>query len=621
MINSMDTILVKYGVSLSQEDQAAIKHPWGKDKREKAEELKGKIKAVSLPEFLKISPEELSETEQNIQRAIKLVYDLNGKEPPLYKEFPTFRSKEHPLTIDITTAGNNYKSRDYAAAYKPQDNRVIFEEVNDRDLLILTLAHELKHAEQEDEETYEWDERSAFGSSMENAYAWHQLGFLREAQAYTQGARVYYEVFKKTGKRLETRLYDKISKKYTTPDGQTDAAKIEEEMIKAMLDELYHGKHKYSAYKDIYDESCPIKESDKGLTDIPESFHLPQSLMEKLKECPKKARSIQGKLLQAAKNENMEEYIRLIHEGISKNEKISPSLSFIMKAGSLEQIQDMLALQKQDKDYLFTNEDVQSQFNFCQDANILKYLLSVNRNDQNVIDTKTIVEKLSGGYDNKEEFNTFIQVIQKKDGTLPFVAQDFQTEYGSNQLLQGLDIYSPEGREKILQMLPVLLKLKGRDGQPLVKPEQWAEKLASWSHEMENPKDLYNLLDVIKDEKGCLPIEREAFDIRDPKYEFMNGQNHLLCGISSFKEERKKYFLTILPMLMELKDKNGKKIISQENIERFPKSNDLASAVKAYAKPKTSKLEILLAEKSHQGQKVSQTQATVIKRKIPQVGD
>ena len=37
---------------------------------------------------------------------------------------------------------------------------------------------------------------------------------------------------------------------------------------------------------------------------------------------------------------------------------------------------------------------------------------------------------------------------------------------------------------------------------------------------------------------------------------------------------------------MALRDKDGKPIISQENIEHFPKYSKLASAVKTYAEPK-----------------------------------
>ena len=39
-----------------------------------------------------------------------------------------------------------------------------------------------------------------------------------------------------------------------------------------------------------------------------------------------------------------------------------------------------------------------------------------------------------------------------------------------------------------------------------------------------------------------------------------------------------------LPILMSLKDKDGKPIISKENIDKFPQNNPLTPVVKAYAK-------------------------------------
>lgn len=71
MANSMDTILVKYGTKGIDVEYDHSDHP--------------EVKTVTLPEFLKIPPDQLSEDERKIQDAASKIYELNGKEPPLYK--------------------------------------------------------------------------------------------------------------------------------------------------------------------------------------------------------------------------------------------------------------------------------------------------------------------------------------------------------------------------------------------------------------------------------------------------------------------------------------------------------------------------------------------------------
>ena len=74
--NSMDGILVSYGVSFTKEERRYIRY--GSDKK-KSEELKKKIKTCTVPEFLAIDPQNLTDDEQKIQEALRKVYEINGK--------------------------------------------------------------------------------------------------------------------------------------------------------------------------------------------------------------------------------------------------------------------------------------------------------------------------------------------------------------------------------------------------------------------------------------------------------------------------------------------------------------------------------------------------------------
>ena len=191
MANSMDKIVVKYGVSVVD----------GEDFKEREKKLR-RAKTVSITDFFKVSPDELTETERKVQNALKLIYELNEKDPPLFQKFPDFRSDERPLTINLTSAEKDQEN--VWAAFIPVDNSIIFQRAQDPVSLISTLAHELKHAEQCDEEVY----KKVFG--WQDSYELQQLNFLQEAQAYAFGGRVSYEIYGKAEDE-ETELYKKVS--------------------------------------------------------------------------------------------------------------------------------------------------------------------------------------------------------------------------------------------------------------------------------------------------------------------------------------------------------------------------------------------------------------------------
>ena len=83
MANSMDKIVVKYGVSVVD----------GEDFKEREKKLR-RAKTVSITDFFNVSPDELTETERKVQNALKLIYEINEKDPPLFQKFPDFRSDE-----------------------------------------------------------------------------------------------------------------------------------------------------------------------------------------------------------------------------------------------------------------------------------------------------------------------------------------------------------------------------------------------------------------------------------------------------------------------------------------------------------------------------------------------
>ena len=614
MANSMDEIKVTFGISLTKEEQDLVRwRQFDDEKKKKAAELKSKMKTVTIPEFLAVDPKELSEVEQKIQRAIRLVYDLNGKDPPLYRKFPTYRSKEHPLTIDITTAGNN--GGNYSAAFGEHDNRVIFEEVDDTDLLILTLAHELKHAEQSDEEAHKWYERAISGISMENAYAWHQLEFMHEAQAYMTGARAYYEIMGATEnpKFWEVKTYANIVKKYGKSLSPTQ---LEEEAIRAELnDDLLTGK-RFAYYKDAYDSRAPIGEQDKGLDHIPEVFHLSPELLSELQKVPRVARTTNGKLLQAQKNGHVDEYMRLLQEGIEKGEDMSHAwFTYVCENGTLKQIQEVWNAKKGDQ-YLFSVDSINFALGAVARQNrevsreITQFLLGVKRDGKSVIDTKTVIRELK---DNRtlEDLSCYIQNIQDNEGLLPITAGDCATDYDSNSLFRvGRLEVTDDNFENALEMLPTVLKLKGIDGKVLVTEKQFVTALCDWVHSLKQPDHVKALFQKIADENGSLPFSREMFDIRDSEYEHMNGQNRLLYGLSSYNMEDTKSSLAKLPILMALKDKDGKPIISKENVEHFLEYDKLAPDVQAAYEAAHKSMSKTLQEKGFKGKDSEERKAS-----------
>ena len=292
MANTMDHIVIKYGVQLEHYpplfDEAAQKE-W--------QEKSKKIKTATLPEFIAKDPKELSEMEQKLQSAIKRLYQLNDREPPLFRSFPNWRPNL-PLTIDATYLPKTSSS--YFAEFSPSENHIFFEKTDEDTNLLDSLAHELKHAEQCSEETYNI-------STGTNGLQAQQMKFLGEAQAYAFATYV-------TALDLFDRgIFDVRSELAKTPDcmtstalpvllehlgthGHLDWPSLQQSLILENLPALYK-----TSYKSRYDECAYlfgslIHEKDKSLDHIPEAFHLPddfprKKLLKVLKKIPRKAKS------------------------------------------------------------------------------------------------------------------------------------------------------------------------------------------------------------------------------------------------------------------------------------------------------------------------------------------
>ncbi len=593
MENSMDMIKVSYGVLLTEEEQYLLEHSFIDEER--AKELKSKIKTCSIREF--IYPEDypnnpklnLSEREQKVQQALKLIYELNGKETPLYHKFSTFRQDTNPLIIDTTIVrerNNGDKEAKSAASYGPMDNKVVFEKVDDLNFLVLVLSHELKHAEQNDEAAYHQEERmmnaSFFGIPIENAYAWHQLEFLSEAQAFETGARAYYEIFGHTDdtKMTGVKTYEEILKKHANDVSHRGDKKIEEEAISAILDRVYG-----SPYKDLYDMRAPIGENDPGLDCIPEVFHLPQSLMKKLQEAPRRARRFRGKLLQAKKNNHLDEYIRLLHDGVDEKmpKDYEEVLGYILENASPAQIHDILTLKRTDSQYVFNIEKVRDLFKGCGIQQIispaaLKYLVEATRDGEKIATSENIANILSFKTKIPEDFKKSVAILSDDEGRLPLIEKDLRASFDNTRNVF-LGHFGPYDEDwiKMLPLLPQILKLTGRDGKVLVREEQFAKALDIWVRDISRGKnckeEIKLLFDAIKDEKGNLPLSRKTFDTKEGKNILLES---LIQAHSDYAEQ--------LPILMSLKDKYGKPIISQENIDRFPENSPLTSSVKSHKK-------------------------------------
>lgn len=243
--NSMDDIIIQYG---------------GVDYKEPLfleDEADAGVKKCTLREFLeKVKPQSLSPFERKVQKALKKIYDLNGKEPPLYKGFEKIDGKD--LVINCLSRGT---SKDEATAAYVSDFRSIeFRKLGSRKVqteedFVAALSHELKHAEND---TKQYRKIIA---NVDN-YAIQQLSFLDEAWAYLCDTKVCHALFPNSKRRLVAMYRDGLK---NLPPDRLELAFIAEEVSRVS---------KSNDYRTNYERLYPVQDTDLGVdfVAIPESL-------------------------------------------------------------------------------------------------------------------------------------------------------------------------------------------------------------------------------------------------------------------------------------------------------------------------------------------------------------
>ena len=275
MENVLDHILIKYN------KQSYIKPNWIK------------VARTTYKDYLYLNPEYLPQRERHFQNAMKDLY-YYAHNFPLFTSFPD-HGPDKPLTIDITKFPKNADGS-YSSLY----NDISISDRTNSNSILLSLAHELKHAEQTSQE----EMMARYNSNL----AYHQLGFLGEAQAYS--FEIYIAMLiAKTNKYsreeflslVQNNIFeDYISNTFgiidyhykTSLENNTDlnAQQIQNDLILAGLPYL----SKDTSYKRHYDECRAVNDNDADISHIPESFHLDKTFVEQqiipeLKKIPHEA--------------------------------------------------------------------------------------------------------------------------------------------------------------------------------------------------------------------------------------------------------------------------------------------------------------------------------------------
>lgn len=419
-----------------------------------------------------------------------------------------------------------------------------------------SFAHELQHADQHAKLEIQ---NIIHGDDNE---AKREIFLMNEAEAFFTAARTCVEIFHKAKSVYmdAQETYLKLRQKHTLPDGKPDISTIKQKMMTHFMHRL--SDKRMMVYPLQMEMIYPLRPKDIGLQHIPEYYGLTDDFRETLKKLPREPQFDEGKIRHLFANHKEDQVLPTIKEILSK------------KPDNASYIKNRILRNFLDDFYVDKNED----------KKMLDTLIHLkDENGKDIFDKKTLVEVLTESINKgKAGFMADLKIIQGENKNLPFTSEDFIDEYRANTLLRELSPYLKRGQTKMKEIFPVLLKLKGSDGKPIVKTEDAIKSLVSWYNSMENPKDVQALFDEIKDEKGNLPFSRKAFATKE-------RQNLLL-------EELRSSFLSKgnpvekLPILMALKDKDGKPIISQENIDNFPESSPLSEAVKSYKRTSIQKI-------------------------------
>lgn len=328
MTNAMDRIVIRFGeTKITAEERIRIESAKKQLKnmeslgamsniglfKKRKQDLKKIIaqdtgsQEMNLLDFLKTDSSQLPEKEQQVQKLLAFLYELNEKDPPIFKKFPI---RDKSLIIDCTTI--SYEGT--GGAYNNNANTIFMchNNYNDEQLLEV-LAHELKHAEH-------WVDMQNY-----NTYQIHQLNFLKEAQADVCGKWVKRE-FSYTNKnenKEETDEYSAINNLLLALfDNQSNVDKfvfgsLASDDMPYHLENFLNNKRLYVSYKDDYDKKLPIIYKDKGLTRIPAVFGIEKQDEVKIlkilnKRVSKKARTPDNLLTQAMHNDDAQTIQKLL---------------------------------------------------------------------------------------------------------------------------------------------------------------------------------------------------------------------------------------------------------------------------------------------------------------------
>ena len=328
MTNAMDRIVIRFGeTKITAEERIRIESAKKQLKnmealgamsniglfKQRKKDLKKIIaqdtgcQEMNLLDFLKTDASQLPEKEQQVQKLLAFLYDLNEKTPPVFKKFPI---RDKSLVIDCTTIS----FEGTGGVYNNNANTIFMCDSNYNDKQLLeVLAHELKHAEH-------WVDMQNY-----NTYQIHQLNFLKEAQADICGKWVKRE-FSYTNKNEneeQTDEYSAINKLLLALfDNQSNVdnfvyGSLASEDMPYHLENFFNNTRLYGIYKDDYDEKLPISYKDKGLTRIPAVFGIEKQDEVKIlkilnKRVPKKARTPDNLLIQAMHNDDAQTIKKLL---------------------------------------------------------------------------------------------------------------------------------------------------------------------------------------------------------------------------------------------------------------------------------------------------------------------
>lgn len=519
-------------------------------------------KSISLTEFLSDHPPfDLTPEELDIREALRFLYNENAKNPPLFEKFPDWR-KDQPLTIDCTSI-HKISSGNATASFNDNDNEITFKKSPRSMPLVSTLAHELKHAEQCTREVYDLSPESFFSSDEKDNLAIQQSRFLREAQSYIFGNYVQMLFLQKDGpiENLEEKMTEKsdwgtrklLSRmaEWIRQNGGKRSSEsyknLEQELIPQMLDNLY-----YSGYKTQYDQFYSIRETDKGLSHIPDGFSLDKSFGEsllqgKLQEVPKNEWFTEMDILFACTKEDLMTITRglLLQEDKDGNGTLSQD-AYLLLINNLkgmdinyDETDAVIALMKK------KNKEGLSWFTKETKGQILDWLLSVYPEDKKMDLFKMLQAGENPAFTNNDEmmYASFDGLLTPPDGLTKQEAKNFFAE-----------------REKMMGTI-----LGGWDNCPITQSSIWLDQAILFGHTeivrriissrrsdntlMLSKKDLQNCFDVI-------------------------GFSEISSKLPAYMKDR---VYEMFEMFMDLKDEKGQPVIDDETLKKYanksPKDN------------------------------------------------